>query len=94
MPAVYLLASKRYGMLYYGSAIDLVRRVWDHKNKVVPGFTARYGVDILVWYELHELIASARHRERQIKEWRRDWKIVLIEPENPDWLDLYRSLSL
>jgi putative endonuclease len=94
MPAVYLLASKRNGTLYCGSAVDLVRRVWEHKEKVIPGFTTRYSVDKLVWYELHDLIASARQRERQIKEWRRDWKIALIERENPDWLDLYRSLSL
>ncbi|HEX4112045.1 MAG TPA: GIY-YIG nuclease family protein [Stellaceae bacterium] len=94
MPAVCLLASKRYGTLYCGSAVDLLRRIWEHKNKVIPGFTATYGVDKLVWYELHDLIAAARQRERQIKEWRRDWKIALIERENPDWLDLYRNLSL
>jgi putative endonuclease len=92
MPAVYLLASKRYGTLYCGSAVDLIRRIWEHKNKVVPGFTATHGADKLVWYELHELIASARHRESQIKEWRRDWKINLIERDNPHWVDLYPSL--
>jgi putative endonuclease len=94
MPAVYLLASKRYVTLYRGSAVDFLRRTWGHKNKVVSGFTATYSVDKLVWYELRDSIAAARQRERQIKEWRRDWKIALIERENPDWLDLYRSLTL
>lgn len=93
MPFVYLLASKPYGTLYCGSTTDLLRRVWEHKNKVVPGFTADYNVDKLVWYEAHELLESARLRERQIKEWQRDWKIVLIEQDNPHWVDIYPTLS-
>lgn len=67
---VYLLASKPFGTLHAGSTNDLLRRVWEHKHKVVPGFTNRYGADRLVWYEAHESLESARHRERQIKEWK------------------------
>jgi putative endonuclease len=94
MPYVYLLASKPYGTLYVGSTSDLMRRVWEHKNKVVPGFTAKYGVDRLVWFEAHETTETARLRERQIKEWKRVWKIELIERDNPHWIDLYPSLTL
>ena len=93
MPFVYLLASKPHGTLYCGSTTDLLRRVWEHKSKSVPGFTARYGIDKLVWFEVHELLETARLRERQIKEWRRDWKIALIEEDNPHWIDLYPGLS-
>jgi len=94
MSFVYLLASKPYGTLYCGSTTDLLRRVWEHRNKTVPGFTARYGVSRLVWYEVHEMLATARKRERQIKDWRRDWKIALIEKDNPHWIDLYSELSV
>jgi putative endonuclease len=90
---VYLLASKPNGTLYVGSTSSLLRRVWEHKNRVVAGFTARYGVDRLVWFEVHESLMSARQRERQIKEWQRDWKIALIERDNPHWIDLYPGLS-
>jgi len=90
---VYLLASKPYGTLYVGVTADLVRRVWEHKQKVVSGFTSRYQVDRLVWFELHETAEPARRRERQIKEWKRDWKINLIERDNPHWIDLYSELS-
>jgi putative endonuclease len=90
---VYLLASKRDGTLYAGVTTDLVKRVWEHKAKAVPGFTAKYGVDRLMWFEHHEDWESAIRREKQIKEWKRDWKIELIERENPHWLDLYRELS-
>ena len=93
MSFVYLLASGPRGTLYCGSTTDLLRRVWEHKSKSVPGFTARYGIDRLVWFEVHESLETARARERQIKEWRRDWKIALIEEDNPDWLDLYPRLS-
>lgn len=89
---VYLLASKPYGTLYVGVTSDLVRRVWEHKSKAVPGFTARYGVDRLVWLESHETWESASRREKQIKEWKRDWKINLIESDNPHWIDLYADL--
>lgn len=90
---VYLLASKPRGTLYVGSTVDLVRRVFEHKEKALPGFTAKYGVDKLVWFEQQETIAAARYRERQIKEWKRDWKVNLIENENPFWVDLYRNFS-
>jgi putative endonuclease len=83
MAFVYLLASKLYGTLYVGSTTDLMGRIWEHKNKVVPGFTARYGVGLLVWFEVHETLAAARLREKQIKEWKRAWKIALIERDNP-----------
>jgi putative endonuclease len=80
---VYLLASKPYGTLYIGTTSDLVRRVWEHKNKVVPGFTRRYHIDQLVWFEVHESANAALQREKQLKEWQRDWKINLIARDNP-----------
>jgi putative endonuclease len=83
MPFVYLLASEPYGTLYIGSSFELARRVWQHKTRAVPGFTAKYGVDRLVWFETHEVLETALVRERQIKKWKRDWKINLIERENP-----------
>jgi putative endonuclease len=76
---VYMLASRHYGTLYVGSTNDLARRVWEHKTKAIPGFTTKYGVDRLVWFEVHETLEGALIRERQIKRWKRDWKINLIE---------------
>lgn len=73
---------------------DLLRRVWQHKTKAVPGFTATYGVDRLVWFEPRETLEAAFLREKRIKEWKRAWKIQLIERNNPYWLDLYRELTL
>ena len=93
MAFVYLLASQPFGTLYLGSTADLIRRVWEHKLRAVPGFTAKYGVDRLVWYEIHESLAGAARRERQIKEWKRAWKIELIERDNPQWVDLFPTLS-
>jgi putative endonuclease len=90
---VYLLTSQPHGTLYVGMTDDLIRRIWEHKNKVVPGFTAKYGVDRLVWFEAHETREGAWEREKQIKEWRRAWKIQLVEENNPHWTDLYPSLS-
>ncbi len=90
---VYILASKRNGTLYTGMTDDLGRRVFEHKTKVIKGFTAKYGVDILVWCEAHETRESAFRRERQIKEWKRQWKLELIEAANPDWTDLYDTLA-
>ena len=90
---VYLLASQPQGTLYVGMTDDLVRRVWQHKVKAVPGFTAKYGVDRLVWFEPHETLETALRRERQIKGWRRAWKIQLLESDNPHWVDLYPTLS-
>jgi putative endonuclease len=90
---VYLVASKPYGTLYVGVTSDLSRRIWEHKNKLVPGFTKRYGVDRLVWFEMHDAVEPAIRREKQIKEWRREWKFNLIERENRHWIDLYQYLS-
>jgi putative endonuclease len=91
---VYLLASKPYGTLYIGTTSDLARRVWEHKNSLVPGFTKRYQVERLVWFEAHESSASALRREKQLKEWKRDCKINLLERDNPHWLDLNPNLRL
>ena len=90
---IYLLASDVRGTLYCGVTSDLPKRIWEHKTKAVPGFTARYGVDRLVWYETHDNAEAAIRREKQIKEWKRDWKVNLIERDNPDWLDLYAGLG-
>jgi len=91
---IYLLASKPYGTLYIGTTSDLPRRVWEHKQKLVPGFTRRYGIDRLVWFELHQSAAAALRREKQLKAWKRDWKINFIERDNPHWIDLHTSLSV
>ncbi len=91
---VYMLASKPYGTLYIGTTSDLVRRIWEHKNDVAPGFTKRYGVDQLVWFEAHQSRDAALQREKQITEWKRDWKINLIERENRHWRDLSLTLTL
>ena len=89
---VYLLASRRHGTLYLGVTNDLVRRVFEHKTKAVPGFTARYGVDRLVWYETYDEPVLAITREKELKKWRRDWKVRLIEEQNPEWRDLYLTI--
>jgi len=91
-PAVYILASKRNGTLYVGVTSDLIKRIWEHKNNMVDGFTKRYGLHNLVWYELHENMESAIKREKQLKEWKRQWKLELIEGGNPSWLDLYANI--
>jgi len=83
-PCVYLLASRRNGTLYVGVTSDLVKRMWEHRNHVVAGFTKKYGVDKLVWYEPHPCMESAIQREKAIKEWKRAWKLNLIEKKNPD----------
>jgi putative endonuclease len=88
---VYMLASRHYGTLYVGVTRDLSRRVWEHKTKAVKGFT--YDVTKLVWYEEYPDPTSAISREKDIKKWRRDWKIRLIEESNPNWLDLYETLN-
>jgi putative endonuclease len=90
---VYLLASRPRGSLYIGVTADLVRRVWEHKTKTVPGFTRRYGIDRLVWFETHEDVETAIRREKQMKEWQRAWKVELVERSNPRWVDLYPSLT-
>jgi len=88
-PSVYILTSKRNGTLYTGVTSDLPKRVWQHKQDQVPGFTKKHGVHMLVWYEMHETMEPAITREKQIKEWKRAWKLELIEAGNPDWRDLY-----
>ena len=91
-PCVYLLASKRNGTLYAGVTSDLIQRVWQHKNDLVDGFTKRYRVHTLVWFEVHDTIQTAIAREKAIKEWKRAWKIELIQKMNPEWRDLYEDL--
>jgi putative endonuclease len=92
LPCVYILSSDRHGTLYVGVTSDLIARVWQHKNHVVAGFTSTYCVTQLMWYEVHADMASAIAREHQIKEWRRAWKIDLIEHSNPEWRDLYADI--
>lgn len=91
-PCVYLLASKRNGTLYVGVTSNLVQRIWQHKNDLLEGFTRRYSVHMLVWYEACGTMQAAIAREKAIKEWKRAWKIRLIEEKNPDWRDLYGDL--
>ena len=91
-PCVYILASKRHGTLYTGVTSDLVQRVWQHKSDVVEGFTKRYRVHTLVWFEIHQTMDSAIAREKAIKEWKRAWRIELIEKSNPTWSDLYSEI--
>ena len=91
-PAVYILASKRNGTLYIGVTSNLEKRAWEHKHDLVDGFTKKYGVHQLVYYELHGEMASAITREKQMKKWNRAWKLKLIERHNPDWNDLWEGL--
>jgi putative endonuclease len=90
---VYLLASQRNGTLYLGVTRDLVRRVYQHKTQATPGFTSRYGVQRLVWYEVYDDPTNAITREKGIKKWRRAWKLRLIEEANPTWRDLYEEIT-
>jgi putative endonuclease len=90
---VYILASGRRGTLYIGVTNDLVRRVYEHQNDVVPGFTRKYAVHRLVWFEIHDDIAEAILKEKRMKRWRREWKIELIERQNEDWHDLWPSIA-
>ena len=92
-PCVYILASRRNGTLYLGVTSNLMKRVWQHKSDLADGFTKRYRVHTLVWYELHGTMQSAIAREKAIKEWKRAWKIELIEKTNPQWLDLCGDLQ-
>ena len=91
-PAVYNLASKRNGTLYVGVTSDLVKRVWEHRNDVVEGFTSRYGVHRLVYFEMCDDMEQAILREKRIKKWDRAWKIDLIEKHNPTWRDLWETI--
>ena len=85
---VYILANRRYGVLYVGVTNDLVRRIFQHKQKAVPGFTQEYGVTRLVYFEEYASITEARARERSLKRWRRAWKLALVDKLNPEWRDL------
>jgi len=89
---VYILTNKRNGSLYTGSTNDLAKRVWEHKTRAILGFTSKYGVDRLMWFETFNTRDEALNRERQIKGWKRAWKIELIEKANPHWEDLYNTL--
>jgi putative endonuclease len=91
-PCVYILASERNGTLYIGVTSNLLKRIWEHKNDAVAGFTERYGVHALVWFEQHENMESAIIREKPIKKWNREWKLRLIEETNPQWRDLYPEI--
>ncbi|HET7848305.1 MAG TPA: GIY-YIG nuclease family protein [Pseudolabrys sp.] len=91
---VYMLASKRNGTLYIGMTDDLLKRIWMHREGILPGFTRDYGVKQLVWYEAHDSRESALLRERQMKKWNRAWKLELIEAGNPQWRNLGENLSL
>ncbi|CAG1000374.1 hypothetical protein GPROT1_03826 [Gammaproteobacteria bacterium] len=89
---VYILASQRNGTLYIGMTNNLPRRIWEHKNDLVEGFTQQYGVHCLVWYEVAGTALTAIEREKQLKKWNRAWKVRLIEKMNPEWRDLYDEL--
>jgi putative endonuclease len=91
-PCVYILASERNGTLYIGVTSDLIKRVWEHQSDFVEGFTKQYQVHTLIWYEVHENMESAITREKQLKEWKRQWKVGLIEKLNPYWNDLYPTI--
>jgi putative endonuclease len=89
---VYILASRKDGAIYIGVTNDIVRRVYDHRTKAVPGFTSKYNITRLVWFEIYDDPISAISREKELKKWRRAWKVQLIEAQNPDWNDLYESI--
>ena len=92
-PAIYIMASAKKGTLYIGVTSNLIHRVWQHKEGVCEGFTKKYAVKQLVYYELHETIESAILRERQLKKWHRQWKLNLIHGLNPNWYDLWESIA-
>jgi len=89
---VYILASRRDGAIYIGITNDLIRRVYEHRTKAVPGFTAKYNITKLVWFETYDDPVSAISREKELKKWRRAWKVHLIKQQNPNWDDLYDSI--
>ena len=92
-PCVYIMSNKCQGVLYVGVTSDLAKRVWQHKYANIPGFTSHYCLYKLVYFECYEDMYSAITREKQLKKWRRDWKLALIEGSNPTWEDLYSSLA-
>jgi putative endonuclease len=87
------MASSRNGTLYIGVTSDLIKRAWQHKNEIIKGFTEKYTVHLLVWYEVHENMESAISREKALKKWNRIWKLRLIEQLNPEWQDLYEQIT-
>ena len=89
---VYMMASQKNGTLYVGVTSDLIKRVWQHKNKIMQGFTSDYDVDKLVYYEVFNDELNAIQREKKLKHWKRQWKIALIESQNPQWNDLYELI--
>jgi putative endonuclease len=91
-PAVYILSSQKHGTLYTGVTSNLVQRIWQHKESLIEGFSKKYGIKNLVYYELHPDMESAILREKRIKKWNRSWKIELIEEMNPEWEDLYSEI--
>ncbi len=91
-PVAYIVANRKYGTIYTGVTSDLIVRIQQHKEGTYEGFSKKYGTNLLVWYEVHEKMESAILREKQIKKWNREWKVRLIESNNPDWKDLYSSL--
>ena len=88
-PCTYILSNKKDGVLYIGVTSNLIQRVWQHRNKQADGFSKKYNVDQLVYFEPHESMVSAISREKALKKWNRSWKIALIEKENPEWMDLW-----
>jgi putative endonuclease len=92
LPSVYILTNKPLGTLYIGVTSNLPQRIWQHKTKVTKGFTEKYNLNKIVWYEAHEDMMSAIQREKALKAWKRDWKIRIIEEMNPLWRDLYDDL--
>ena len=93
-PAVYILASERNGTLYIGVTSNLPQRIWQHREGLVEGFTKRYSVKMLVWYEMHESMESAIMREKALKKWRREWKLEFIEQSNAQWRDLWDVVKM
>ena len=89
---VYLITNKPYGMLYVGVTSDLVKRIFEHRSGFVEGFSKRHGLGLLAWYEAHGDVVAAITREKLIKKWHRDWKVNLIQAENPEWKDLYETI--
>jgi putative endonuclease len=89
---VYIIASRRDGAIYIGVTNDLVRRIYEHRTRAVPGFTSKYNIAQLVWYEIYDDPIAAISREKELKKWKRAWKVQLIEAENSEWKDLYESI--
>lgn len=89
---VYIMSNKQDGVLYIGVTSDIVKRVYEHKNSYVDGFTKQYNLKTLVYYEVYDDIEEAIKREKQLKNWHREWKVELVKKENPNWKDLYESI--